>query len=83
MKELSISIVRENFADLVNEVSYGNERIIVQRRNKKLIAMIPVEDLKLLEAIEDKIDIMGANKIISESDGITIPWEEVKKELGL
>lgn len=84
MTPLSVTEARSHFADILNRVGYGGERIILQKHDKKLAAIIPVEDLELLEAIEDKIDIMEAEAALAEDEGKeAIPWKEVKKELGL
>jgi hypothetical protein len=43
--------------------------------------MVPVEDAKLLEAIEDKLDIEAAHKALKQ--GKFVSWEQAKKKLGL
>lgn len=48
MAQFSISTVeaRNQFADLINRVAYGKERVILTRRGKALVAMVPLEDLE-------------------------------------
>ncbi|MHA1568987.1 MAG: type II toxin-antitoxin system Phd/YefM family antitoxin [Alphaproteobacteria bacterium] len=82
MTKITASKVRKEFADTINKVAYGGKRIIVHRRGKDLAALIPMEDLDLLEAIEDRIDLEEARKALKEP-GDTIPWEKVKADLGL
>ena len=43
---------REQFSDVINRAAYGRERIVVTRRGKPVAAMVPPEDLALLEEIE-------------------------------
>lgn len=43
--------------------------------------LVPVDDLAVLEAIEDRIDIKLAKKALKEN--CIIPWTEVKKRLEL
>jgi prevent-host-death family protein len=81
MTEVSTVEVREQFSELVNRVHYGGERVVVTRRGKRLVAVVPVDDLELLEAIEDRIDVAAAEKALREKG--TIPWQKVKKDLGL
>ncbi len=81
MTEVSSAELREQLAELVNRVHYSRERVVVTRRGKKLVAMVPADDLELLEAIEDRIDILAAEKALKEKG--SIPWAKVKKELGL
>ena len=84
MTPLSVTEARSHFADIINRVGYKGERIVLRKHDKKLVAMIPIEDLELLEAIEDKIDVLEAEAALAEDEGKEPrPWEEVKKELGL
>src|SRR3954468_10045222 len=43
-------------SETVNQVAYGKERVLVTRHGKALVALVPVEDLELIEAMEDRID---------------------------
>ena len=47
---------RTLFGELMARVGYGGERIIVKRRGKPLVAMISIEELRWLEALEDTRD---------------------------
>ncbi len=80
MTTLPISDARDNLADLGNRVSLRGERIIVERRGKQLFAMVPVDDLALLETLEDRFDLEAIRKASRDK---TRPWSEVKKSLGL
>ncbi len=81
MGKLTASSARQNFADLVNRAAYGRERIVVHRREKPVAAVIPIEDLRLLEKLEDEIDLKAARESLKEPGAI--PWETVKKKLRL
>jgi prevent-host-death family protein len=72
---------RASFSDLTNKVAYGKERIVISRKGKRLAAMVPIEDLELLEALEDKADLAAARKALKEPG--TKSWERFKKERGL
>ena len=80
MTTLPISEVREQLADLGNRVSLRGERVLVERRGKHLFALVPVEDLELLEQLEDRLDL---DVIRQSKDEPTQPWAQVKKTLGL
>ena len=46
--------------------------------------MVPIEDVKLLEALEDKIDLEEARAALAESKKKgTVSWDKIKKELGI
>lgn len=66
--------------ELVDRASSRRERIVVHRGRRAVAAVVPIEDLEMLEAIEDKMDIDEAMARIKEP---TVPWSKIKKELGL
>lgn len=86
MRRLATGKVRQEFADTLNRVAYGRERVVLHRRGKDVAALIPIDDLELLEAIEDRIDVEDADSILAEAKAKRekpIPWEKAKKKLGL
>ncbi len=82
MKRLNASIAREEFSELLNQVSYLGERIIVHRRGKNVAALVSLEDLQLIQEIEDRLDNAAADAALEEP-GASIPWEKVKKDLAI
>lgn len=84
MTRLAVSKAREDLADMLNRVAYGHERVVLERRGKNVAALIPIEDLELLEILEDKADLAAARKALAEAKGKKlIPWKVLKKKLGL
>ncbi|MDO8501609.1 MAG: type II toxin-antitoxin system Phd/YefM family antitoxin [Gemmatimonadaceae bacterium] len=73
---------RNRFADIVNDVAYRGERVVLQRHGKDIAAIVPVEDLALLEALEDKIDLDAARKALRQKEP-AVSWAKLKRELGL
>jgi len=55
MSALDASEAREKFADTINRAAYGKERVIVKRRGKPIAAVVPIQDLELLERLDPKI----------------------------
>ena len=83
---LSATEVRNHFSDVINRVSYRGERILVGRRGNasRAVAMVPAEDLMILEALEDQIDLSSALAALrANGDEKTISWHELKKKLGV
>ncbi len=75
---------RDNFADTINRVSYGRERIVIRRRGKEVAAVVPIEDLRFLEELEERLDLEEAKAALAETEKKgSIPWDRIKKELGL
>jgi prevent-host-death family protein len=86
MARIPASKVREGFSDTLNRVAYGRERVILHRRGKDVAAVVPMEDLKLIEAIEDRMDLEDARKALAgmkRKGHKPIPWEKLKAQLGL
>ena len=87
MTRLNVSKAREEFPDVVNRAAYGKERTIVSRRGKDLAAIIPIEDLRLLELLAqeemDRIDLEDARAALAEAEEKgTIPLRDLMRKLG-
>ena len=81
MAKLSTSAARQKFSEIISKAEFAGERTILHRRKKPVAAVVPIEDLKLIERYEDELDIRDAKKALKEKG--RIPWEKVKKDLGL
>lgn len=76
MSHMSTVDAREHFSELINRSAYGKERVVLTRRGKGIAAVIPLEDLNLLEEIEDRLDIEAARIALAEAQQQgTIPLE--------
>lgn len=82
MKRLNTTAAREDLADILNQVAYAGERIILHRRGKNVAAIVPMADLQLLQDLEDRMDNEAADAALLEP-GESIPWEQVKEDLDL
>jgi prevent-host-death family protein len=51
--EIPVTQARAEFADLVNRVVYGGERVVVTRHGKPIVALVPAADLERLDATEE------------------------------
>lgn len=49
MKTITTVAARENFAELINQASYGGKRVILTRRGKPVAALVSLHDLRALE----------------------------------
>lgn len=84
MTRLNASEVRNDFAVTLNRVAYGKDRVVLHRRGKDLAAIIPMDDLALLQALEDYMDVEEARKVLADPrNRKRIPWTKVKAKLGL
>ena len=81
---VSTVTARRHFSDLINRVAYGKDRVVLTRRDRPLVAVVPIEDMALLEEMEDREDVKAARKALREVKRKgTIPWSRIKKELAL
>ncbi|MEV0272850.1 type II toxin-antitoxin system Phd/YefM family antitoxin [Hamadaea sp. NPDC050747] len=53
--EVPVTQARAEFADLVNRVVYGGERVVVTRHGKPIVALVSAEDLARLEAADQPV----------------------------
>ena len=76
--------VRKRLAEVIDRAAFGKERVILARRGKAVAAIVSLEDLELLDALEDKMDLENARAALieAEKEG-TVSWEEFKRELSL
>ena len=72
--------LKKSFGKTTSRVEYAGERIVVRRNSRDAFALIPIDDLRLLEAIEDKIDVLAAKESLDDPRP-SVPWEEAQKEL--
>jgi PHD/YefM family antitoxin component YafN of YafNO toxin-antitoxin module len=78
---MSLVQFRDTMADPINRVMYQGERIVLERHGKGVAAVVSLEDLQALEAMEDAKDVAAAKEARKEKGAV--PWERVKAELGL
>lgn len=81
MTNVSMTKARQDFTDIVNRVIFGQERICIEKNNKPAVAVVPVSDVELLEALEDKIDLEEALKALKKPGFIRL--KDLKKKLGI
>ena len=86
MTRLAVSKACEDFSATLSRVAEKGERIVLHRDGKNIAALIPVQDLTLLEELEDRLDAedLRAAKEEWEREGRqTTPLDGVVKELGI
>ena len=82
LNKITTADARKKFSNIINRVAFGKESFVLTRRGEPIAALVSMEELKLLQELEDQIDIEDAWKAKNEP-GEPIPWEELKKELEL
>jgi prevent-host-death family protein len=80
MRKTTITEARRNFSKTLDRALRG-DRMVLHRRGQPAAAIVPIEDLELIERYEDELDIRAARQARREKG--RIPWEQIKKELNL
>lgn len=82
LNKITTADARKKFSNIINRVAFGDESFVLTRRGEPIAALVSMRELKILQEIEDKIDIEDAWKAKKEP-GAPIPWADLKKELEL
>jgi len=80
--KISTADARKNFSTIVNHVCFGKESIILTRRGEEIAALVAMDELRLLQELEDRMDIADAIKSLKEK-GEDISADQFWKKLGL
>jgi len=73
---------------VLNRAAFGKERVVLTRRGKPFVALVPIEDVAALEAMEDQRDALELRFRLEEwrreaSAQPAIPLEEVARRHGI
>ncbi|TDQ01975.1 MULTISPECIES: type II toxin-antitoxin system Phd/YefM family antitoxin [unclassified Leifsonia] len=85
MSHVAISEARGKLASIIDEAR--SEPVYLTRRNRPVAAVIDSGQLeRLLEDAEELADIRAVDAAWDETrnlDEVAVPWEDVKRDLGL
>jgi len=81
MIEATISQIRESLANILNRASFSKERITIVRHGKAICALVPMEDVVLLERLDARRIERAKRGLaeIEEEGGIS--WDLLKTKL--
>ncbi len=83
MTRLAVSKAQEDFSNTLDRVAKRRERVVLHQRGKAVAALVPLEDLALLEELEDRLDAEEAKRRLADPHEVPISYEQVRQELGL
>lgn len=75
-----------DFADVLRRVVRGKERVIIRKGKRPVAALVPMDDLRLLEELEDEHDLRVVRERLAEWERggrKSIPIERVARRLGV
>ena len=87
VKKVTSEEVRDQLADITDRVAFNNERLIMTRRGKEMMALVSIEDFELLERVIDMLQDREELSVIKqrlaayEETGESISLEEFEAQL--
>jgi len=85
LPSVSLTELRESPPDTIGRVAHGKERLLIKRHNRPVAALVPMDDVRLLEMLDDMLDLEAAAEALEEiANGDELKSAaELRKELGL
>ena len=85
MPDLPVSAAPSRLDDVIDDARVTHAPVFLTRRGRRVAAVIGADDLeRLTRAAEDLADIEAADAARAEvAEHGTIPWDEVRADLGL
>ena len=84
MSKISTKEARDQLSTVISRAAFAKERVILTRHGKAIAAVVPIEDIELLEELENRMDIEDARAALAgtKKEG-TVSWNALKDELNL
>ena len=79
---MTVTQARGALSEVVDRVLHHGERIVLQRHGKDAVAIVSVEDARLLAELEDRMDVQEAIRRLVGGE-TPVPYDEARKALGL
>ena len=79
VRTLGMVEVHNNLADVMTQVAHAGLRFVVERKGRPMMALVSIEDLRRLEALEDAIDSELLHRAKAASRG-TVRLDQVIAE---
>ena len=84
MKEVTTAEARKHMSELLNRAAYGKERFVVTRHGKELVAIVPLEEVTLLDRLRSLLSKRDFEAALAEmNDSGTQDWDAVRKDLDI
>ena len=84
MTSVTAKQLKDSPAEVLGRVQYGHERVAITRHGKEVAAVVSIEDARLLDRLEDMLDLHDALAAIEEAEREgTISLNELREKLGL
>ena len=84
MASMTIAEARDRLEEMVERAGTDQERIVLMKGSREVAALVPIEDLRWMEELEEREDLLDAEaslRHVREHGGK--PLATLKAELGL
>jgi prevent-host-death family protein len=68
--------------EAIKRADTHDEHVVVTRHGQPLVAIISMNELEILEALEDERDLRALREAEADDDGTRIAWEDLTADLG-
>src|SRR5437588_6793574 len=62
MSKIGAREARSKFSEILHSAAYAKDRIVLTKNGRDIAALVPIEDLRLIESIEDQADVREAQR---------------------
>ncbi len=87
MQAISVSEAKQQLGQIVDRAHLAKEAVVLTKHGREVVVVIDAQTffnlVEQLEDLEDARDAQLALEELEQDGGKTIPWEQVKAELGL
>jgi PHD/YefM family antitoxin component YafN of YafNO toxin-antitoxin module len=85
MTVASVAELQEHLNERIDDVRFEGERIFVREQHQLVAALVSVDDVRLLEAMEDLADMAAACEALAEyeREHTSTSLNDFRAELGL
>lgn len=84
MKQVTTAEARKHMAELLNRAAYGKERFVVTRHGNPLVAIVPLDEVTLLDRLRSLLSRKDFEAAVAEMTAFeTRSWDEVRRDLDL
>lgn len=80
MDTVTATELKNRVGDTLNEVEFRGKRVILARRGRPAAAIIPIADLRLLEELEDRLDVEEIERVLADPSEEWSSLEDVLAE---
>ena len=82
MIEVRVSDARRDLSEHINRVAFGDERIVLTRHGKGVVALVSVADAEYLERLEDEEDMAILSERLKDTNvSDYIPHAAIEAEI--